>query len=99
MDELGACAGCGMCLVEIILIVRHDALLGCGDEQIFQGKLELLDLTLDPLGGFAEGLLLEPGDPHSERLHHQIMGAQRRCQLCVFGLQLGDHRLEAGWVI
>src|SRR5579863_380334 len=54
-------SGCGL-RFRIVLVACHEPLLRDGDEHVFKGKLELLDLAFDLLGGFAEGLLPEPGD-------------------------------------
>ena len=48
------------------------------NQQILQSKFQLLDLALDLLRGFAEGLLPELGDPQPQGLDQLVMGAQRR---------------------
>jgi hypothetical protein len=81
------------------LVVRRDRGLGRGDLQILERQLQLFDLALDLLRGLAEGLLLQPRDPHPERLDQQIMGAQRDRHLRVLRLKRRDHRLQGDGVI
>src|SRR3546814_4855641 len=57
--------------IHIVLVAGHEALLRDADEYVFERELELLDLALDLLGGFAEGLLLQLGDLQTERLDDQ----------------------------
>jgi hypothetical protein len=55
-------------------------------------ECQLLDRAGDLLGSFAERLPLQARDLHPERLHEEVMRAQR-------GLQPKDHHLQGGGVV
>ena len=69
-----------------------------GDLQVLERQLELLDLALDPLRARPEALPLQLDDPRLQGLDQQVVGAQRRRQTGVLGLERGDQRAQLGRV-
>ena len=86
-------------LVRDAILGRPGVGLGHRHLQILEGQFELFDLALDLFRALPEGLLLQLGDPHTQRLDQQVVCPQRGRDLRIFRPQGNDHRLQNGGIV
>jgi hypothetical protein len=73
-------------LVRDAILGRPGVGLGHRHPQILEGQFELFDLALDLFRALPEGLLLQLGDPHTQRLDQQVV-CRNVAEICAFSVR------------